>query len=154
MISLSITCPPSMRALSSWSFSVSSRVRSLLSLPSAQLSNSSPNSYSPRTGAPCQDVVFVPNGDYWGCRRDHRLGWPIVGQQEPHLPRPVLDAVGHPLSEGNPAYLEHLRSRITTTIISPTFILAANFVIVGRLIRRLGTKYSRLSPRSCEFLSS
>jgi len=38
--------------------------------------------------------------------------------------------------------------QITTTIISPTFILAANFVIVGRIIQKLGPKYSRLSPRA------
>jgi len=38
--------------------------------------------------------------------------------------------------------------QITTTIISPTFILAANFVIVGQIIRILGSQYSRMRPRS------
>jgi len=37
--------------------------------------------------------------------------------------------------------------QITTTIISPTFVLAANFIITGRLINRLGAQYSRLRPR-------
>ena len=46
--------------------------------------------------------------------------------------------------------LTYSPSRITTTIISPTFILAANFVIVGQIIRILGSQYSRLRPRSCE----
>ena len=37
--------------------------------------------------------------------------------------------------------------RIVTTIIAPTPLLAANFVMMGRLVRRLGPSYSRLSPR-------
>ncbi|KLO17014.1 RTA1 like protein [Schizopora paradoxa] len=37
--------------------------------------------------------------------------------------------------------------QISTTIISPTPFLAAYFVILGRLIRILGTQYSRLTPR-------
>ncbi|KJA14175.1 hypothetical protein HYPSUDRAFT_49380 [Hypholoma sublateritium FD-334 SS-4] len=36
---------------------------------------------------------------------------------------------------------------ITGTIIAPTPLLAANFVILGRIIRRLGPEYSRLRPR-------
>ncbi|TFK69089.1 RTA1-domain-containing protein [Pluteus cervinus] len=36
---------------------------------------------------------------------------------------------------------------ISTTIVSPTFILAANFVIFGRIIDYLGTGYSRLPAR-------
>lgn len=37
--------------------------------------------------------------------------------------------------------------QITTTILSPTFVLAANFIIVVHIIRKLGPQYSRLSPR-------
>ncbi|THU85440.1 RTA1-domain-containing protein [Dendrothele bispora CBS 962.96] len=37
--------------------------------------------------------------------------------------------------------------QIVCTIIAPTPLLAANFVIFGRIIRRLGTTYSRLRPR-------
>ncbi|TFY57327.1 hypothetical protein EVJ58_g7087 [Rhodofomes roseus] len=36
--------------------------------------------------------------------------------------------------------------QIVTTIIAPTPLVAANFVILGELIRRLGPSYSRLSP--------
>ncbi|KAL1683203.1 RTA1 like protein-domain-containing protein [Schizophyllum commune] len=32
-------------------------------------------------------------------------------------------------------------------IVAPTPLLAANFVMMGRIVRRLGVKYSRLSPR-------
>ena len=74
-----------------------------------------------------------------------------MGQPGPHRQRPVPDAVGHPFSEKD--HHSHL-PRVTTTIICPTFILAANFVIVGRLIRKLGPKYCRMSPRLCELLSN
>ncbi|KAI0692285.1 RTA1 like protein-domain-containing protein [Cytidiella melzeri] len=37
--------------------------------------------------------------------------------------------------------------QITTTIISPTPLLAANFIIFAQLTSVLGTQYSRLSPR-------
>jgi hypothetical protein len=39
--------------------------------------------------------------------------------------------------------------RITATILGPTPLLAANFVIIGIIIRRLGPQYSRLSPKWC-----
>ncbi|KAF8873935.1 RTA1-like protein [Infundibulicybe gibba] len=37
--------------------------------------------------------------------------------------------------------------QITATIIAPTPLVAANFIILGRIIRRLGPSYSRLSPK-------
>ncbi|VDB94162.1 unnamed protein product [Peniophora sp. CBMAI 1063] len=37
--------------------------------------------------------------------------------------------------------------QITTTIISPTPLIAANFIMLGRIILRLGEGYSRLSQR-------
>jgi len=37
--------------------------------------------------------------------------------------------------------------QISTTIIAPTPLVAANFLILGIIIRRLGGHYSRLSPR-------
>jgi len=50
--------------------------------------------------------------------------------------------------------------QIATTIIAPTFILAANFIIFGRIIDTLGGAYSRLPPRlysriflSCDIVS-
>lgn len=41
--------------------------------------------------------------------------------------------------------------RITTTIIAPTPLVAANFVILGKIIAMLGTQYSRLGPTLCTF---
>ncbi|TDL17309.1 RTA1 like protein [Rickenella mellea] len=37
--------------------------------------------------------------------------------------------------------------QISTTIISPTFLLAVYFVLLGRIILMLGPQYSRLSPK-------
>lgn len=37
--------------------------------------------------------------------------------------------------------------QICCTIISPTFLVAANFIILSSIIRHLGEQYSRLSPR-------
>lgn len=39
--------------------------------------------------------------------------------------------------------------RIVCTIIAPTPLLAANFVILARIIGKLGDSYSRLGPRLC-----
>lgn len=41
-------------------------------------------------------------------------------------------------------------TRITTTIIAPTPLVAANFVILGQLIIRLGSRFSRMGAKTCE----
>ncbi|KAF5346331.1 hypothetical protein D9758_011528 [Tetrapyrgos nigripes] len=48
----------------------------------------------------------------------------------------------HDVLQNNPYMMQ-----IVCTIIAPTPLLAANFVMFGRIIRRLGTTYSRLRPR-------
>ena len=40
--------------------------------------------------------------------------------------------------------------RAVTLIIAPTPLVAANFILLGRFIRRLGPQYSRLTPKLCE----
>ena len=40
--------------------------------------------------------------------------------------------------------------RAVTLIIAPTPLVAANFILLGRIIRRLGPQYSRLTPRRCK----
>ncbi|KAJ3558822.1 hypothetical protein NM688_g700 [Phlebia brevispora] len=49
-------------------------------------------------------------------------------------------------SSKNAPLLDPFLMQITTTIIAPTPLVAANFVILGEVILRLGTQYSRLSP--------
>jgi hypothetical protein len=36
------------------------------------------------------------------------------------------------------------------TILAPTPLVAANFIILGKIITQLGTQYSRLSPKLCK----
>ncbi|KAH9975497.1 RTA1-domain-containing protein [Lactifluus volemus] len=50
--------------------------------------------------------------------------------------------------------------QVTTLIVAPTLLVAANFILLGRVIRRLGPQYSRLTPKlyaivflSCDIVS-
>ena len=40
--------------------------------------------------------------------------------------------------------------RAVTLVVAPTPLVAVNFILLGRIIRRLGPQYSRLTPRRCE----
>ena len=40
--------------------------------------------------------------------------------------------------------------RAVTLIIAPTPLVATNFILLGRIIWRLGPQYSRLTPRRCK----
>ncbi|KAJ7223529.1 RTA1 like protein-domain-containing protein [Mycena pura] len=63
-------------------------------------------------------------------------------------------------SSFTPLNLLPFKIQIAATIVGPTPLIAADFIILGRVIRRLGTGYSRLSPRlysiifcSCDIIS-
>ncbi|KDQ58324.1 hypothetical protein JAAARDRAFT_176226 [Jaapia argillacea MUCL 33604] len=58
----------------------------------------------------------------------------------------VLGWSGRLWSSQNVTLLNPFLIQITTTIIAPTPLVAANFIILGKIIRRLGPQYSRLSP--------
>jgi hypothetical protein len=47
---------------------------------------------------------------------------------------------------------QHMVVRISCTIIAPTPLVAANFVILGMIIKTLGDYYSRLSTKWCKFI--
>ncbi|KAK0431977.1 RTA1 like protein-domain-containing protein [Armillaria borealis] len=57
-------------------------------------------------------------------------------------------------SSFNPGLKDPFAMQLTCTILAPTPLLAANFVILEKLIQRLGTGYSRLSPRAYMILFS
>ncbi|OCH85658.1 RTA1-domain-containing protein [Obba rivulosa] len=57
----------------------------------------------------------------------------------------ILGWSGRLWSSINPDLLSPFLMQITTTIIAPTPLIAANFIMLGQLIRRLGSCYSRLS---------
>jgi len=72
----------------------------------------------------------------------------------------VLGWTGRLWSSYNPVLKTPFLIAICTTIIGPTPLLAANFVIVEHIIVRLGTSFSRLSPKwyliifcSCDVVS-
>ncbi|KAI0321512.1 RTA1-domain-containing protein [Amylostereum chailletii] len=50
-------------------------------------------------------------------------------------------------SSKNPLNDQPFLIQISTTIIAPTPLVAANFILLGRIISRLGPRYSRLSAR-------
>ncbi|KAF8157805.1 RTA1-domain-containing protein [Crassisporium funariophilum] len=50
-------------------------------------------------------------------------------------------------SSFSPSMAAPFEMQITATILGPTPLLAANFVIFGVIIQRLGAQYSRLSPK-------
>jgi len=51
-------------------------------------------------------------------------------------------------SSKNPPLDTPFLMQISTTIISPTFLSAANFIILGRIVTIVGPQFSRLSPRN------
>lgn len=80
------------------------------------------------------------------------IGWAgrLWSSKNPTLLDPFLiQSVTSIVSLMNNFIDENIITRISTTIIAPTPLVAANFVILGQLITRLGPKYSRLSPRWC-----
>ncbi|KAI9433908.1 RTA1 like protein-domain-containing protein [Lactarius indigo] len=63
-------------------------------------------------------------------------------------------------SSQNPFLDKPYIMQAVTLIIAPTPLVAANFILLGRIIRRLGPQYSRLTPRrytiifvSCDIIS-
>ena len=73
------------------------------------------------------------------------------------LPTMVMGCIGECIgwagrywSSQNPRLMDPFLMQISCTIISPTFMSAANFTILGLIIKRLGTQYSWLTPGWCE----
>ena len=50
------------------------------------------------------------------------------------------------------AAIDRRSFRISCTIIAPTPLVAANFVILGMIINKLGDHYSRLSTKWCKWI--
>ncbi|KAI0827219.1 RTA1-domain-containing protein [Trametes gibbosa] len=57
----------------------------------------------------------------------------------------IIGWSGRLWSSISPTLLDPFLMQITTTIIAPTPLIAANFVILGQIIKRLGQQYSRLT---------
>lgn len=70
------------------------------------------------------------------------------------IPTMVLANVGEVIgwsgrlwSSRNPPLLDPFLMQISSTIISPSFMSAANFTILGLIIKKVGSQYSWLTPR-------
>lgn len=61
----------------------------------------------------------------------------------------VIGWSGRLWSSQNVTLLDPFLMQITTTIISPSLMAAANFTILGKIISLLGAHYSWLTPRWC-----
>lgn len=59
----------------------------------------------------------------------------------------ILGWSGRLWSSFSPLLATPFQIQICCTIIAPTPLIAANFVVLGRLVQRLGPAYSRLSPK-------
>jgi hypothetical protein len=59
----------------------------------------------------------------------------------------------HECSMIQPCRLTGLTYRMITTSLAPTFMVAANFIILGHIITRVGAHYSRIAPRLCGFVN-
>jgi len=76
----------------------------------------------------------------WSCR--------IWSTQNPFLDTPfMVQWVNH---DDLVLFFVDVRCRAVTLVIAPTPLVAANFIALGRIIRRLGPQYSRLTPRRCK----
>jgi hypothetical protein len=108
-------------------------------------------SHACRASDPFPLMVAIPDRCCLRNYRNNRVEWPIVVQQEPLPAHAVPYAVR--LCRSSSAFtvtLSMKRDRISTTIMAPSFLIAANFIILGRITRRLGPQFCRLSPLHCE----
>ncbi|KAJ6553153.1 RTA1 like protein-domain-containing protein [Mycena capillaripes] len=72
----------------------------------------------------------------------HRMWWLF-----PSVLAGLLETVGWGVLHSPPQTFKAYEMQIVYTIMGPTPLAAANFIILGRIINRLSPNYSRLSPR-------
>ncbi|KAJ6518511.1 RTA1-domain-containing protein [Mycena vulgaris] len=72
----------------------------------------------------------------------------------------VVGWIGRLWSSSDPTLSHPFMMQITTTIIAPTPLIAVSFILLGRLVERLGASYSRITPKwysiifcSCDFVA-
>jgi hypothetical protein len=78
------------------------------------------------------------------------MEWQVMVVLLAQLQRSLHDAVGLRLSMSNPKLNVFSCSRITSTIISPTPLIAVNFILLSWIVTRLGPCYARLTPIWCK----
>ena len=85
------------------------------------------------------------------CGTSELIGWAgrYWGHVSPHNKDPFMMQLAQ-LSQISPHMYADSISRISTTIIAPSFMTAAMFLILPRIINELGSQYSRMPSRWCE----
>jgi hypothetical protein len=82
------------------------------------------------------------------CGITELLGWTgrIWSSKNPTLLTPFLIQSVHCALVSSQLLIKRTH-RISTTGLAPTFFVAANFIILGQIIRHLGPQYSRIAPK-------
>lgn len=101
------------------------------------------------TSNPFASLVAFPQCGFMRHSRARRLERSTVVESEPFH----KEAVYHTVSEIQPSPFVSLLMgcyRAVSLVVAPTPFVAANFILLGRIIRRLGPQYSRLTPTLCK----
>lgn len=92
-------------------------------------------------------VLFSVSALIHGCEAVHWKLWWFLGLACTSAGLEVIGWLGRLWSSFAPAHLMPYIIQTVATVIAPTPLLAANFLILGMLIRYLGEQYSRLSAK-------
>jgi hypothetical protein len=118
---------------------------------SSMRSEQNPCSYPRWSGHPVPHILADSDGGVGWDRRTYRMvrsGLVLAERLHGWVPHAVSNDSLRTCEQGADARVLHT-SRITTLIISPTPLLAANFIILSAIISALGPEYSRLTPKLC-----
>ena len=94
-------------------------------------------------------LVVIPQCSFLWHSRARRLERSTVVESEPFY----KEAIYHTVSEVQRSPFVSLLMdgyRAVALVVAPTPFVAANFILLGRIIRRLGPQYSRLTPTLCK----
>jgi hypothetical protein len=101
------------------------------------------------TSNPFASLVAIPQCSFLRHSRARRLERSTVVESEPFH----KEAIYHTVSKVQWSPFVPLLMggyRAVSLVIAPTPLVAANFILLGRIIRRLGPQYSRLTTTQCK----
>jgi hypothetical protein len=94
-------------------------------------------------------LVAIPQCSFLRHSRARRLERSTVVESEPFHKEAIYHTVSKILWSPFPPVLRG-GYRAVSLVVAPTPLVAANFILLGRIIRRLGPQYSRLSTTQCK----
>jgi hypothetical protein len=101
------------------------------------------------TSNPFASLVAIPQCSFLRHSRARRLERSTVVESEPFH----KEAIYHSVSKMQWAPFVPLLMggyRAVALVVAPTPLVAANFILLGRIIQRLGPQYSRLTTTQCK----